>query len=57
MTQCNYCKQQGWEACCNLTDEKCENRIERDCMNCEKTFFTTNENNFEFCHDCRENGF
>ena len=27
--------------------------IERDCMNCEKTFLTTNKDNQDYCQDCR----
>ena len=28
-------------------------KIERDCMNCENTFTTSNEENADFCKNCR----
>ena len=27
--------------------------IERDCMNCEETFKTTNQENSDYCQKCR----
>jgi hypothetical protein len=30
-----------------------EEKIERDCMRCEKTFFTTNKENADYCEECK----